>query len=108
MTLATAFISLFVGLLVIPPILYYGVRCITPAEQVSIKKAVVVAFLGIILTGGLESLVGWLPVVGVLVAPLAWIGVVRGFYSTSWPIAAALGMSSWALPVLMVRFLGGL
>ena len=108
MTLAAAFLSLFVGLLVIPPVIYYGVRHITSAEQVSVKKAVVVAFLGIVVTGGLEFLLGWLPVVGVVVAPLAWIGMIRGLYSTSWPTAAAIGLSSWALPVLVVRFLAGL
>ena len=108
MTLATALLSLFVGLLVIPPVIYYGTRRIAPAKQVSFKKAVVVAFLGIVVTGGLEFLLGWLPVVGVVVAPLAWIGVIRGFYQTSWPTAAAIGLSSWALPVLVVRFLAGL
>lgn len=107
MTATVALLSLFVGLLVIPPIIYYGVRRITPADQMSSKKAVVVAFLGIIVTGGLEFLFGWLPVVGVLIAPLAWIGVVKGFYPASWPAAAAIGLSSWALPVLVVRFLGG-
>ena len=108
MTLASVFLSLFVGLLVVPPVLYYGMRHLTSAEQVSIKKAAVVAFLGIVVTGGLEFLLGWLPVVGVLVAPLAWIGVVRGFYQTSWPHAAAIGLSSWALPVFVVRLLAGL
>ena len=108
MTLAAAFLSLFVGLLVIPPIIYYSVRRIMPADRVSFKKAVVVAFLGIVVMGGLEFQFGWHPVVGVLVAPLAWIGVVKGFYPTSWPAAAAIGLSSWALPVLVVRFLGGL
>ena len=107
MTLATALLSLFVGLLVIPPVIYYGVRHITPAEHVSVKKAVVVAFLGIVVTGGIAFLFGWLPVVGVLVAPLAWIGVIRGLYRTSWPTAAAIGLSSWALPVFVVRFLAG-
>ena len=108
MTPATALLSLFIGLLVIPPIVYYGVRYIASAEQVSSKKAVVVAFLGIVVTGGLEFLLGWLPVVGVVVAPLAWIGVIRGLYQTSWPTAAVIGLSSWALPVLVVRFLAGL
>ena len=108
MTLTAALLSLFVGVLVIPPTIYYSVRRITSADRVSFKKAVVVAFLGIVVTGGLEFLFGWFPVVGVLVAPFAWIGVVKGFYPTSWPAAAAIGLSSWALPVFVVRFLGGL
>ena len=108
MTLASTLLSLFVGLLVIPPILYYGMRRLTPTERVNEKKAVVVAFLGIVVTGGLDFLLGWLPVVGVVVAPLAWICAVKGFYQTSWPSAAAIGLSSWALPVLVVRFLVGL
>ena len=108
MTLAAALLSLFVGLLVIPPIIHFGVERTTPAEQVSPKKAVVVAFLGIVVTGGLEFLLGWLPVVGVVVAPLTWVGMIRGFYQTSWPTAAVIGLSSWALPVLVVQFLAGL
>ena len=33
MTLASAFLSLFVGLLVIPPVIYYGVRRLMSAGE---------------------------------------------------------------------------
>lgn len=108
MTLATALLSLAAGMLAIPPVIYYGVQRLTPAEQVSAKKTVVVAFLGTVITGGLAFLLGWLPVVGVVVAPLAWICVVKGCYQTTWPTAAVIGLPSWALPVFVVRFLAGL
>lgn len=108
MTLGVALLSVVIGLLVIPPVIYYGMEHVTSDDRVSLKKAVIVALLGIVVTGGLEFLFGWVPVVGVVVAPFAWIAVIRGGYPVSWPVAAAVGLTSWALPTLVIRFLVGL
>lgn len=83
-------VSLLVGSLGI----YVGVSLATN-EAIGFGGAALTALLGAIAWGVVSFFLGWLPLVGALLALLAWIGVINLRHSGGWASAAVIGLVAW-------------
>jgi hypothetical protein len=90
-------VSLLLGALGI----YVGARIIVGAND--FDHAIVTALLGAIVWTVVGSLVGWIPLLGPLIALVAYIAVINWRYSTEWTAAAMIGLLAW-LTVLAVLY----
>ena len=92
MVVATAvvfLVSLLLGALGI----YVGARVIVGAND--FDHAIVTALFGAIVWAVVGYLVGWIPLVGPLVALVAYVGVINWRYSTEWTAAAMIALLAW-------------
>lgn len=98
-------ISLLVGALGI----HFGARLLIDRD-VGYGRAVVAAFVGALVWALVNFFVGWLPVVGPLLALLAWVGVINATYPGGWGSAAGIGLVAWIAVqvILYVLYLVGL
>ncbi|MCU4800124.1 hypothetical protein OB920_07050 [Halobacteria archaeon HArc-gm2] len=90
------------------PAIYTGLQLLPGEPAVEYPVAAATALVGVLVAGLIDGLLGWLPVVGVLLAPLAWSAVVRRFGRASWPASFAVGFATWALSRLLYAGLSGL
>jgi hypothetical protein len=81
--------------------IYVGARIIVGAND--FDHAIVTALLGAIVWTVVGSLVGWIPLLGPVIALFAYIGVINWRYSTEWTAAAMIGLLAW-LTVLAVLY----
>ncbi|RQG93778.1 hypothetical protein [Natrarchaeobius chitinivorans] len=106
MVVATAVVFL-VSLLLGAVGIYAGARIIVGAND--FDHAIVTALLGAIVWTVVGYLVGWIPLLGPVVALVAYVGVINWRYSTDWTAAAMIGLLAWitVLAVLYVLALVG-
>ncbi|MEA5386974.1 hypothetical protein VB779_07800 [Haloarculaceae archaeon H-GB11] len=52
------------------------------------------------------ALVGWVPLVGTLLALAAWVGVIKYRYPVGWGRALLVGGGAWAVAVVVVAAFG--
>ena len=90
-------VSLLIGALGI----YVGARIIVGATD--FDHAIVTALLGAIAWSLAGYLVGWIPLVGPLVALGLYVAVIKWRYRTEWTAAAMIGLLTW-LTVLLVMY----
>lgn len=83
-------VNLLVGTLAI----WAGARLFID-ESASIGRAAVVALVGALAWGLVSFFLGWLPVVGPLLALVAWVGVINLAYPGGWATATAVGVTAW-------------
>ncbi|WP_227356703.1 hypothetical protein [Haladaptatus salinisoli] len=83
-------ISLLVGGLGI----YVGARMIL-GRSTSYLHAVVTALIGAIVWGIVSLFVGWIPILGALLALIAWVGVINWRYPGGWGNAIVIGLIAW-------------
>ncbi|MFP8958378.1 hypothetical protein ACLI4Y_16815 [Natrialbaceae archaeon A-CW3] len=102
MVVATAVVFL-VSLLLGAVGIYVGARVIVGAND--FDHAIVTALLGAIVWAVFGALVGWIPLLGPLVALVAYIGVINWRYSTSWTAAAMIGLLAWLTILAMLYVL---
>lgn len=102
---AAPLVSLVVGVVVVPPVIYFGVPLGSAAESVSAREAVAVSLVGVVAAGLADALLGGTAVVGWLFAPLAWIVVVGSRCPVEWPTAAGVGVVGWATHAIAFRAL---
>ena len=102
MVVATAVVFL-VSLLLGAVGIYVGARVIVGAND--FDHAIVTALLGAIVWAVFGALVGWIPLLGPLVALVAYIGVINWRYSTSWTAAAMIGLLAWLTILVMLYVL---
>lgn len=99
----------FVGaFLLFGPAIYAGLELLPDETAVEYPVAAATALVGVLVAGLVDGLLGWLPVVGIVLAPLAWSAVVRRFARASWPASVAVGCATWALSRLLYAGLSGL
>ncbi|MWG33029.1 hypothetical protein [Halomarina oriensis] len=96
MLLLDLFVGLLVSTLLTGPVVYVGLAVRT-GTAVTYGYAVAVALLALVLGGLTTVLLGWLPVVGVVLSPLVWAGTVRSLTRAEWPMALFVGFVAWAL-----------
>lgn len=87
---------------------YFGLPLGRRGVGLSPERAVAIAAIGTVIAGVVGAIGALIPVFGVLLAPLAWIGVVGWLTSAEWPIATAVGLLSWALSLVAVSALAAL
>ncbi len=98
-------VSLVVGVVVVPPVVYFGVPLGSTAGSVSAREAVAVSLAGVVAAGLADALFGGVAVVGWLFAPLTWVVVVGYRCPVEWPTAAGVGVVGWATHAITLRVL---
>ncbi|WP_122090140.1 hypothetical protein [Halalkalicoccus subterraneus] len=89
-TIIVFLVSLIVGTLGI----YVGVSLATN-EAIGFGGAALTALLGALAWGLVSFFVGWLPLVGALLALVAWVGVINLRHAGGWATAALIGVVAW-------------
>lgn len=84
-----------------------GVRLVIDSDA-GVLNASFTALLGAAVWAASSILVGWLPLVGVLIMLVVWIGVINWRYPGGWLTAAAVGFLAWLVAVVLVYALATL
>lgn len=99
-------LALLATLLVGAPAIYFGLAYATPEASVAPHRAVGIALFGALAWGFVTLFFGWIPVIGLVMLPVAWIGTIRWATATDWPAATLVGLTAWALTTLAYRGVG--
>ena len=91
------FVSFLVGALAI----FAGARLVID-ESTGFGRAAAVALVGALAWGAVSYFFGWLPVVGPVLALVAWVGVVDVAYPGGWVSAAVVGVAAWVVAVVIL------
>lgn len=83
-------VSLLVGTLGI----YVGVSLATN-EAIGFGGAAITALIGAATWGAVSFVVGGLPLVGPLLALIAWVGIINVRHTGGWGAAAVIGLVAW-------------
>ena len=95
-------VSLLIGALGI----YVGARVIVGADDYD--HAIVTALIGAIIWGVVGFFVGWIPLLGPLLALLAYIAVINFRYPGDWTAAAMIGLVAWVTVLAVLYALAAL
>lgn len=95
-------VSLVLGALGI----YVGARIIVGKR--GFDHAIVTALLGAIVWTVVGAVVGWIPLLGPLLALIAYVAVINFRYSTEWTAAAMIGLVAWVTVLLVLYALAAL
>ncbi|WP_265109046.1 hypothetical protein [Halosolutus halophilus] len=93
MVVASSVIVFFVSLLIGALGIYVGARVIVGAGNYD--HAIVTALIGAIVWAVVGFFVGWIPLLGPLLALLAYIAVINVRYPGDWTAAAMIGLVAW-------------
>jgi hypothetical protein len=96
-----AVVSFVVALLVGGLGIYVGARVVADVDDYS--RAVITALVGA-LAWAIGSLI---PIVGSLVALVAWVWVINRRYPGGWVKAAVIGLVAWAAALVVIAVLNG-
>lgn len=102
-----AVIILIVNLLIGTVAIYAGARLIIDADT-AVGRAAVTALLGALAWALVSFFFGFIPILGPLLALLAWIGVINWQYPGGWGTAAGIGLIAWLVAVAALVVLGNL
>lgn len=91
-----ALVAFVVALLVGGLAIYIGARLVIGTDDYS--HAVVTALLGAIAW----ALTSWIPLVGPLIALVAWIWVIKWRYGGGWDTAIVVGLVAWVASVVVL------
>ncbi len=83
--------------------IYAGVRLVADRD-VSYVNAAITALLGALAWGIVSFFVGFIPIIGALLALVIWVGVINWRYPGGWITAAGIGFVAW-LVVIVVTYL---
>lgn len=101
-------IFIFVVNLIIGTIgIHTGAKLVLDSD-VGYGRAAVTALLGALIWALIAFFFGWIPILGPLLALLAWIGVINWRYPGGWASAAAIGLVAWLVAFLVLYALGAL
>lgn len=91
-------VAFVVALLIGGLAIYISARVISGVDDYS--RAVVTALIGAIAW----ALTAWIPIIGIFIALIVWIGVINWQYPGGWVKAALIGVVAWvsALVILYV------
>ena len=102
-----AVIVLIVNLLIGTAAIYAGARLIIDADT-AVGRAAATALLGALAWALVSFFFGFIPILGPLLALLAWIGVINWQYPGGWGTAAGIGLVAWLVAVAALVVLGNL
>lgn len=87
--------------------IYAGVRLVADRD-VGYGNAAFTALLGAVAWGFVSFFVGFIPVLGALLALVVWIGVINLRYPGGWITAAGIGFVAWLVVFVVVYLLATL
>jgi hypothetical protein len=106
MIVADLFAAAVVAPLLVAPVLFLLVPRSAAGGRASYPETVGVALAGLLGGGIANALLGWLPVVGVFAAPLAWVGVLRVARRADLPTTVGVGFLAWAVSTVAYALVG--
>ncbi len=101
-SLVVFLVSLLIGALGI----YAGARIVV--GRTSYDHAIVTALIGAIVWAIVGFLVGWIPLLGPLLALLAYVAVINWRYPGDWTAAAMIGLVAWVTVLIVLYVLAAL
>ncbi|WP_435319403.1 hypothetical protein [Haloarchaeobius sp. TZWSO28] len=84
-----------------------GVRAVLE-RKTDVGHAAVTALLGAVVWGVVSFLFGWIPLLGILLVLVAWVGVINYRYPGGWKTAAGIGVVAWLVAVVVVWVLSAI
>ena len=99
-TLIVFVVSLLIGALGI----YIGARVVSDVEDYT--YAIVTALIGAIVWAVVAFFLGWIPLLGPLLALLAYIAVINARYPGGWLNAIAISLIAWVASLIVLYVLG--
>ena len=103
MALVDSIIVLVISFLVGTLGIYVGARVMTGVE--SLGKAAITAIIGAVVWTVFAILFGWIPLLGPLLALIAYVGVVNWQYPAGWGTAAAIALIAWVAAIVILYVL---
>lgn len=104
MGLFSALVVFIVSLIIGGFGIYIGAHLLID-EDSGFLPAVITALIGAIVWGIVAFFVGWIPLIGPLLALIAWVGVVNWRYPGGWITAAGIGIISWIAAIVVIFLL---
>lgn len=101
-TVVVFVISLLVGAIGI----YIGARIITGTK--SFAHAIITALIASIVWAGAALLLGWIPLLGPLLALVAYLGVINWRYPGGWLSAIGIALIAWVASLVIIYVLAAL
>lgn len=94
----------FVVSLVIGSLGIYVGSMIATGES-DFEKAIMTALIGALIWGLVSFFLGWIPLLGPLLALVAWIAVINYFYEGGWVNAIVIGLVAWFIVSVILYLL---
>ena len=104
MAAVTSLVVFVVNLVVGTFGIYVGARLVAGVDDGG--RALVTALIGALVWGFASTFVGWIPVVGPLLALVAWVVVIDWRYPGGFVNAALIGFVAWLAVLLVLSVLG--
>lgn len=96
MLLASLFIGLTTSLLVVGPLMHVALPTVS-TRSVTFPRAVGLSIAATAAGGAVSALLGWIPILGPILPPLAWAATVRHLAHVDWTRGLVLGVLGWTL-----------
>ncbi|QLH84028.1 hypothetical protein [Halosimplex pelagicum] len=93
-------VALVAAVVLVAPLVHAALGTDRFDRRPSFAVAVTVALTAVFVGGLADLLVGWVPVVGRFVSPIAWAYVLRHLGGSDWPPALFVGGVGWLLTVV--------
>jgi hypothetical protein len=106
-SLAGAVLVFVVNLLIGAVGIHTGARLIVD-KDVGYRRAVFTALIGAIVWAVVAFFLGWIPLLGPILALVAWIGVINWRYPGGWGAAALIGFVAWIVAALVLYALAAI
>lgn len=106
MAILDSFIVFVVSLLIGALGIYVGARVVSGNDDYT--YAIVTALIGAIIWVIVSFFFGWIPLLGPLLALIAYIGVINWRYSGGWLNAIAIALIAWVAALIVLYILGAL
>lgn len=103
MALVDSLIAFVVGLLIGALGIYVGARVLSGVEDYT--YALVTAFVGMVVWVVVAFLVGWIPLLGPLLALVAYVAVLNWRYPGGWMRAIGIALIAWVATLLVLYVL---
>lgn len=104
MALLDSIVVFVVSLLIGAFGIYVGARVITDVEDYT--YAIVTALIGAVIWVVVAFFLGWIPLLGPVLALLAYVGVVNYRYPGGWVNAIAIALIAWIASLVVLYVLG--
>lgn len=103
-SIASAVLVFLISLLVGTVAIYFGAQLFIDRDT-GYRRAGLTALVGAIVYTVVGLFFGWIPLLGPLVALLAWIGVINWQYPGGWLTAGGIGFVAWLAAVAILFLL---
>ncbi|GAB3671125.1 hypothetical protein [Halopiger thermotolerans] len=85
--------------------IYVGARVVVGAAGYG--RAIVTALIGAIVWALVGFFIGWVPLLGPILALLAYVAVIYGRYPGGWTAAGMIGLVGWVTVLVVLHVLAG-